>query len=273
MTVEMGTVWDRTTEFLSDNLGALLPVAVVAIWLPAAVSQVVAGALPQLGPGVTYLIMFLLTLPALWGSLFVIALAIDSDGGRAAAQRGASRAFVPSILAMLLLLAVWIVLALPIGIAFAASGIDMAALQAGSNSAFDSMSGGAVTFICLYGLALLGLIAFVGTRLALLYPLIVAEGGVVAALRRAFALTRGLFWRIFGVMILFGLVYAVAAAAVGSVFGLIFRLIAPGAGPFGVGAIVVGLLLGLVQMVYTLLIQTFVAKLYRAVTAGAATPA
>lgn len=273
MAVDMGTVWDRTTEFLSDNLGTILPVAAVAIWLTSAASQVVGGAILQLGPVTTYLLMFLLSLPALWGQLFVIALALDSDATRASAQASATRAFVPAVLAMLLLYVAWIVLAAPIGIAFAMSGVDMAALQAGSGGALDAISGGAAAFMLFYGLALFVAIVFLGTRLAMLYQVVVAEGGIVSAIRRAFALSRGLFWRIFGVMLLFGLVYAVAAAAVGSVFGLIFAWLAPGAGPFGVGAIVVGLLVGLVNTAFALLIQVFLTKLYRAITGGAAQPA
>lgn len=266
--VNMGNVWDRTTEFLSDNLGAILPVALVALVLPAAVAQVLAGALPQIGVVPVYIAAVVVTLPALWGQLFVIRLALDPDAGRASALGGASRAFLPALLAMLLLFVLWIVLCAPVAIAFALSGVDITALQAGSSTAFATMSGGAALFIFLYGLVLAAFIIFVSVRLAMLYPVVATEGGVIGAVRRAFALSRGMFWRILGVMVLFGLVYWVASLAVGMVFGLLFKFIAPGAGPFGVGAIVVGLLQGLVQAAYTLLISAFTAKLYNAVTAA-----
>ena len=262
--VNMGNVWDRTTEFLSDNLGTITPIALLTIFLPAIVIQTLTGAISEIGIATLYIVSFLLALPALWGQLFVIGCALEPEAGGASAQRGATRAFGRALLVMLLLFVVWAVLASPIAIAFARSGIDIVALQAGSNTAFDSVSGGAVAFMLCYGVLLAVVIAFVVTRLTMLYPVVLAEGGVISALRRAFALSRGMFWRIFGVMILFGLVYAVAEAAVGSAFGLLFRLLAPDAGPFGVGAIVVAILSGMVRTAYTLLLSVFVAKLYRA---------
>lgn len=264
--VNMGNVWDRTTEFLSDNLGAVVPIALLTVFLPAIIIQTLTGAIMEIGIATVYTVTLLLALPALWGQLFVIGFALVPEAGGASAQRGATRSFGRALLAMLVLFAVWAVLALPIAIAFTSSGIDIVALRAGSSAAFDAVSGTAVTFMFCYGLLLSIVIAFVITRLTMLYPVIVAERGVIAALRRAFALSRGIFWRVFGVMILFGLVYAVAQAAVGSVFGLLFHLLEPNAGPFGIGAIIVAILSGMLRTAYTLLISVFVAKLYQAAT-------
>jgi hypothetical protein len=35
--VKMSTVWDRTAEFLSDNIGAIVPVALLAFFVPASI--------------------------------------------------------------------------------------------------------------------------------------------------------------------------------------------------------------------------------------------
>jgi hypothetical protein len=269
--VNMGNIWDRTTEFLSDNMAALLPIALGTIALPAAVSTVVSGAIPPLSATTGLVVSLLMTLPALWGQLAVIALAFDSDAGGASARGRATRSFAPALAAMLLVFVALAVLAVPIFLALRAGGVDLAAANP---DAMRDLSGGVTGFVVLYGIALLVFIAIVGTRLVLMFPAIVDRGGVVAALRRSFALTKGRFWKILGVWVLFVIVYAVAAAAVGSAFGLIFKLLAPGAGPFGVGAIVVALLLGIVRAIYTVLISAFSAKLYRAVTTvreGAAT--
>ena len=37
--ISMGSVWDRTAEFLSDHLGTILPIALLAIFVPAVVSR------------------------------------------------------------------------------------------------------------------------------------------------------------------------------------------------------------------------------------------
>lgn len=269
--VNMGNVWDRTTEFLSDNLGAIMPITLLAICLPAIVIQTLIGAIAQIGFGTVYAVAALLALPALWGQLFLIGFALEPDAGGAAATRGATQAFGRALLVMLLLFVIWITLAVPIAIAFATSGMDMAALQAGSATALDGVSGATASFILCYAVALLVVIAFVSTRLMMLYPVIVAEGGIVSTLRRAFALSRGMFWRILGVMVLFVVVYLVAEAAVGSVFGLIFRLLAPDTGPFGVGPVVVAILTAMVRTAYTVLVSVFAAKLYRAAVAVRAT--
>ena len=77
-------------------------------------------------------------------------------------------------------------------------------------------------------------VVFIGIRLALLYPVIVAEGGVVAAIRRSWAVSRGIVWKMIGVWLLFGIVYFVALAAVtsgiGTVLGFVTDAIVSAAG-------------------------------------------
>lgn len=65
----------------------------------------------------------------------------------------------------------------------------------------------------LLGLAVLG--AWIGTKLALVPSVIVLErAGVVAAVRRSWALTNGNFWRTFGLIVLVGLILSFAAQVV-----------------------------------------------------------
>lgn len=90
----------------------------------------------------------------------------------------------------------------------------------------DNTAGGLILLL----LGLLGLIVVavaVSTKISLAAPAIVLEGhGVLAGLRRSFALTRGAaFWRILGITLLAG----VLAGIVGSLLGLPFSLIGIGA--------------------------------------------
>lgn len=73
--------------------------------------------------------------------------------------------------------------------------------------------GGTVALICY--------VAFFGTRLALAAPAVVLERlGVIAALRRSWELTRGAFWRVFGVIVLTNIIVAVVTLVIGIPFGL-----------------------------------------------------
>ena len=54
--VNMGNVWDRTTEFLSDNLGAVVPIALLTIFVPQSISGAIklagTAVAPALGQGI-----------------------------------------------------------------------------------------------------------------------------------------------------------------------------------------------------------------------------
>lgn len=267
--VNMGNVWDRTTEFLSDNLGAIVPIALLAIFVPQSISGSIKLAGTAVTPALGQGIMLALLLPILWGQLAIAALALRPDGGRAAAQSIATRRFPHYLLAMLILFAVLVVLVLPVILALAASGIDLTALASGASGAKPDISPALAAFVALYGLAWLVFAIFVSVRFStLLVAVIAAEGGVGGALRRSLALSRGIAWKLLGVVLLFGLVAGVASIAVNSVFGTLFRLIDPAAGPFSIGSIIVAILGGLVTTAYYVLQSSFMAKVYLAATAA-----
>jgi hypothetical protein len=265
--VNMGNVWDRTTEFLSDNLGAVVPIALLAIFVP----QSISGAIKLAGTAVTPVlgqgIMLALLLPILWGQLAITALALRPDAGRGAAQSTAMRRFLQYLLAMVILFGVLVLLFLPIVIALVASGIDLTALTSGAPGPKPDISPALAGFIGLYGLVWLVVAVFVSVRFStLLVAVIAAEGGVGGALRRSFALSRGIAWKLLGVVLLFGLVAGVGSIAVTSVFGALFRFLDPSAGPFSIGSIIVAILGGLVTMAYYVVQASFMAKVYLAAT-------
>ena len=80
----------------------------------------------------------------------------------------------------------------------------------------DNPAAGAI-LLFLGSLGLIVVSFVVSTKIAFAAPAIVLEGhGVLAGLRRSFALTRGAFWRILGIMLVAGLI----AGLVGMVLGL-----------------------------------------------------
>jgi len=268
--VNMGNVWDRTTEFLSDNAAALWPIAAVAVFVPQSVAALMRGAANGgMAPVVVGAIVLVCTLVSIWGQLVITALALDPDGGRAGAAGAASANYLRAIAAMLVLLVILVVLALPIGAVLATSGIDLMALRRGDQVALSDLSGGAAAFVGIYAIALAVVAIIVTIRVTLLlYPVVIAEQRGVGALRRAFVLSNGVAWKMFGVWLLFVIVYLVAAAAVTSAVGGVLGLFAGNTNPFGFVAIVVALLGGLITTAYVLVTAAFFAKLYRAVAAA-----
>lgn len=71
------------------------------------------------------------------------------------------------------------------------------------------------------GLGGLGFMIWLSTRACLAAPAIVLEGhGVRAALRRSFALTRGAFWRTFGILLLAAVLAGIAASMLDAPFSI-----------------------------------------------------
>ncbi|HEX4692972.1 hypothetical protein [Sphingomonas sp.] len=266
--VNMGNVWDRTTEFLSDNAAALWPIAALAVFVPQSVAALIGGAANGgIAPIVVAATALVCALVSIWGQLAITALAIDPEAGRDRAIAAASANYLRAILAMLVLLVGLALLSLPIGATLAASGIDIGALRRGDQAALSSLSGGAAAFVAIYAIALAVVALIVTVRVTLLlYPVVVAEKLGVGALRRAFMLSNGMAWKMFGVWLLFVIVYLVASAAVKSAIGGVLGLFLGNTQPFGLVAIVVALLSGLVTMAYVLVTASFFAKLYRAAT-------
>src|SRR6187549_1061232 len=81
--VKMGTVWDRTAEFLSDNIGTILPIALLAFFVPASIE----GNFQAAMEGASFTLILTLRLVqlafgilSLWGSLTITVMALDMAG-------------------------------------------------------------------------------------------------------------------------------------------------------------------------------------------------
>ena len=275
MTVDMGNVWDRTTEFLSDNFGAIVPVFAGALWLPQMLSSLLGNAVAQSGVSLALqVIILVLALVGIWGQLAVVAQALDPDASGPAARAAATRSFGYGVALSLLVGLIMFVLLLPALIALVAGGLDLAALARGDAEAARGTPGaGTIGFAGVYCLVWCVVAIWFGARVALANSALVAERAGLGAIARSFKLTRGIVWKMIGVYLLFFVVLAVASSAVTSVFGFIFAWILPDGGPWGPGAIVVAALAGLVGAIGTLVIAAFSAKLYCAVTAAGPAPA
>lgn len=264
----MSTVWDRTAAFLGDNLTALLPIALLTIFVPL---SLLGSLMPMMGSGTQAgdwavgAAVLAMALTTSWGGIAITALAFDPAAGRGSAVRTANRRLLPVAgIGLVTLLAV-IVLSAPVGIALALGGIDPAAVSGGGPAAVAA-GNGAVAFATLYALALLVVLVWGYARLLLLVtPIMVVERRGLGVYARAFALTRGIAGKAIGVVLLYGLVSWTAAAAARSVFGSLFALLLPGGtGRLGVAGVLTQTVVAGVSTIFSVLAAAFVAKLYLA---------
>jgi hypothetical protein len=267
--VKMGTVWDRTAEFLSDNLGAVLPVALLAFFVPASISSnleaVIAGASIPLALGLR-LVELLLAIVSIWGSLAIVAMALD--GGEEASPAAIARRRLPAALAVSVVLGLAAgALVLPIPLFLYATGHDLMAIAQGRQIEISRF---AAWTVAIYSLVLLLAMLWLGARLFVINPAIVRERLVFGAVARSWSLTRGSAVRIVGVMILFAVVGAVARLAAGTVFGSIFALVAGNdAEGISLAGVLTSIVTAAVQTAFMVLFPAFEAKLYLALAAQA----
>jgi hypothetical protein len=262
--VRMSAVWDRTVEVLNGRAGILAAIALLTIAIPSIIQSAVGGgmqAVPSLAGGIVGLVAFGLTL---WGTLAMTAVASDPATGRAQGLRIGARA-LPRTLAVMLVLGIALVLLWVPAIALLmGSGYDLAAAQRGDQvGAMANVRAGPVV---LYSLVATAVMIWLFARLVLIYPVLVNEGLMFGALRRSFALTRGLTARIVGVMILFLVVLVVAVLATQGVFGTAFRLLL-GAEQQKLALVMTAAVLAVVTTGFSVLQIVFAAQLYVATRA------
>lgn len=221
----MGNVWDRTVEVLNGRGGMLAGVAILTLFVPPAVASAFgAYAAPGMGRSVvTPLLAFATTLIALWGQLWMIAASIDPATDRDTARRQANARLLPALLVALVLGLVVVVAMVPAVALMAASGVDVAAMSAGT--APTVTAAGPALLASLYAIVLLVAILFVGARMLPLYAVVLRERLGLAAIARSWQLSRRHTWRIVGVVLLFMVVLLFATTAAQFAVGLILRLI------------------------------------------------
>lgn len=262
--VNIGNVWDRTTAFIGDNMRAILSIAIPGLLLPLAANGVVSGAMQDcsapMNPAVGGVVGIVLMLPVIWSVLALTGLAVE-QAGVTAARKAALGRLPQAVGAALIVVAILVVALLPLMLT---GGNGPSLMNACAPAAVPDANPNWMRPV--YGIAWLLVAVFVAARLTLLYPVIVAEGGVIGALRRAWQLSGGIVWKLIGVWILFQVVKIIAELAAASAFGIIAKIVAPSAGPFAVSSIIVAIIVACVGVAFWIIFATFTALLYREVT-------
>jgi hypothetical protein len=209
-----------------------------------------------------------LSIVSLWGQLAISALAIDGSGTPRATQR-----LLPAIgVYLLLLLAVALALGVPFGIWIGVSHPQvLQAMAEGAGPATgDPAAAGSLLMPALAGIAALIALLFVLARLAPLAGVILTERRGIGAIGRAWRLTRGMTWKLVGVVLLYAVTSWVAQKAAQMVVGSVMAIVAGGEGPITLGGIVTAIVVGAIATAFSVLAAVFTAKLYVATADAAA---
>jgi len=262
--VQMSTVWDRTTAFIASAMASVLPIAIALLFVPIALELVLQPALLTGDALVRAVVTLVLAAAQLTGTLALIVLVLGATLHAGEAARAALARLLVVIGILILLGMIGALVAVPMGIGLAASGINVAALRTGTAGA-PSISPGLALFLVLYAIAYVVFVVWATARLIVIEPVILAERRGVGAIGRAFALTRGLTWRIVGVLILYAVVATVAILAAREVFGALFGLIAGGDGAITVASVLTAIVVAVVSAGFKTVAAVFVGKLYQAI--------
>ncbi|WP_126002725.1 hypothetical protein [Sphingomonas sp. ABOLE] len=264
---KMGIVWDRTTAFVGERLGALAPITLATLVAPAVASSCLSVAFAMASPGTRMgvgVLAVLLSLVSFWGTLVVMALA-TGDESLAAAGRAAARRLPATLLVSLALGLAFVALAVPLGLILVARGYDVTAMAAGQGGSVvvDPQTS---AMVALWMLVLVAVCLFAFARLVLVSAVVLRERVAFAAIRRSWALTRGHGWRIFGMLLLFLLIATIAQLAAQAVFGSVFALLLGNAPGLTAALVLTTIVTACVQGAAMLLLAAFQGKLYVALT-------
>ncbi|PVX29602.1 hypothetical protein [Sphingomonas pokkalii] len=269
---KMGAVWDRTAEFLGERAGLLVPLALVTLVAPAAISANLSAAAGQ--TGIVYsaalVLQLLLWLVSLWGTLVVTGLAVGAPGIRAAGVVARNR-LVASLIVTLTLSILGGVLMIPIFLLLLFAGYDLTVLARMNGPApIDPATGMRIAaYMILLGAVLI--VLFV--RMIVVNAVLLREGGLFGSIRRSWQLTRRHTFRILGVLILFVVVTGVCQLAAQSVFGSVFALLLGGARTGMSPALVLTTIVtAIVQAGFMVVFAAFQGTLYVALTGETGQP-
>lgn len=269
---KMGAVWDRTAEFLGERAGLLVPLALVTLVAPAAISANLSAVAGQTGIvyGAALVLQLLLWLVSLWGTLVVTGLAIGAPGLRAAGVVARNR-LVASLIVTLTLSILGGVLMIPIFLLLLFAGYDLTVLaRMNGPTPIDPATGMRIAaYMILLGAVLI--VLFV--RMIVVNAVLLREGGLFGSIRRSWQLTRRHTFRILGVLILFVVVTGVCQLAAQSVFGSVFALLLGGARTGMSPALVLTTIVtAIVQAGFMVVFAAFQGTLYAALTGETGQP-
>lgn len=255
--LSIGQAWDEASAFLKTDSRLVLPVALAAFAAPTAIAGWAhpAGDLAGDGPGP--LLMLAILIVAMIGQMVISGLAIGlPDSVGSLLGRAARRVWGMIAAAVLLFLPLVIIAVVVMGIILSGRGLtDPAQLTPEALARSPQFA----AFVLVLLIAFLAIAA----RLVPLSAIAINESSrPIALLRRSWALTKGNFWRLLGLLMLLMIAALVLSAATTAVVGSVATLIAGEVRPFSLSALLIGLANGVVGAAVTAVSAAMVGRVY-----------
>jgi hypothetical protein len=259
MSLSIGKAWDDARSAIVANRRLITPVALGLILVPAVVSAMIeprtaAGTDPEAGPWMLFTLVMIIVMLA--GQMAIVLLTNGWNGSVGEAiVRSMKRLPTLMLAALMVMVPLILILSLVLAIIGLATGAD------GQFSAASLSPTG--WLVVLFGFVI---ILAVGVRLLPMIVLIASgDLGAVAAIRRAFQLTRGHFWKLLAFMLLATVAFLIVASAAGAVIGSVVSLALGRPEPWSVSLLLVALTAGLIQAafiaIYTAMLTRITAQL------------
>ena len=255
MAVSITAAWDDARRFVAREAGLLIPVALTLLVVPGALLELVVPKDPAdsaaMGPWLMALpILFFMTLLA---SLTVTRMVLGGGVSVGEAMAVALRRLPVALGASM-------ILALAALMAF----LPVASLMPAAGGAVPQMGASTALMVMIYLVVLMGGVFYLGVRLLLVNVVIMAEPvGVIAALKRSFALSKGYFPKLAGLLLLFAVTSLVVGSAVSLAGGVVFVGLGKLIGLESIGRLLLALLSGAANSAISVYFIATLAMVYR----------
>ncbi len=253
--VSISRAWDDTRRKLASDGRLVMTVALAMIALPSAISTLVnpdggmAETTHSLATGLVTLVMSLI---AMVGQLAIIRLAIGPSVSVGGAIGHAARRALPYLGSIFLLVIALLIAAVPVVAILVAMGMSP---EAGAND----MPAGALIPAVLF----VAVLFYFAARMLMTSPVASAEPvGPLGIIKRSWELTRGNAGRLLGFLLMFLIALLVLLVTVGLMAGLLARVLFGEIEPLSAGALLVGLVQGVMSAAVTAVFAVMLARIY-----------
>ena len=250
--LSISKAWDESKAIVARDGRLFVSVALALIALPTTVSGLInPGGVTRDQPLWVDAIILIVSLVALAGQLALIRLALGPSITVGGAIGHGFRRMPIYLLAAILILCGMLLLAVPFVLLLGALGVPLNPQTRPPPQA------------ALVMLAYLAVLFYFIVRLIMAAPAASAEPiGPVRILRRAWALTSGHWWQLFGFLLMFFIGAVVLLVAAQAAIGLAVTLLFGPIEPMSAGALAIALVRALVNAVITTLFAVMLARIY-----------
>jgi len=254
--LSISRAWDETKAVLARDGKLVTSVALALIVLPAMIFDLIAPPTQLSGeepPSWVRLVSMIVALIGIAGQVAIIRLALQPPIlVKDAIEHGFKR-LLPAFAALILFGFVCALLLMPVFLGIA-----------GTESLQAAASGAVPPEVARALLVVMALFVIIGARFQLIMPIASAEPiGPIKMLKRSWQLSKGHYWRLLAFVILTLVLALIVVLYIGTILG--GSLVSAAFGQidqFSVGALIAGLISGVAQAAFSVVISVMLARIY-----------